>query len=284
MVIALYVMLTVVAVAVVLPLAYRVLKRPSTQRIVEYKASNLAILKSQLKELRLEKETGDLSERDYEQAHSELQRRVLDETEHLQSENWGEAVGARKLAVTLAVIVPVLSLGLYTYWGSPQMVEPELVANSMAAEQPVDVAEMVVRLEQRLQKNPDDPASWLMMARVHSYYERHDEAVGAYAKAMPVVDNDPVALAQYAEAILLSGKDELQGLPKSLVDRALYLDPGEPLALMLGGAIAYQEQEYDTTIFYWETLLSKYPADSPAAQQISEELKAVRALRHEARQ
>lgn len=284
MVIALYVMLTVVALLVVLPLAYRVFKRPSTESIVEYRESNLAILKSQLKELRLEKETGDLSESEYEQAHLELQRRVLEETQHLENESWGSTVGAKKLAITLVIAVPVLSLGLYAYWGSPLMVEPDTLTRQLAAEQPVNVEEMVARLEKRLQENPDDPASWLMMARVHTYYGRHDEAVQAYVKAMPVVDNDPTALAQYAEALLLAGKDDLQGLPKNLVNRALALNPEEPLALMLGGAIAYQAQQYDMTIFYWETLLSKYPADFEAAQQINEELKQVRVLRHESRQ
>lgn len=284
MVIALYGMLTVVALLVVLPLAYRVFKRPSTQSIVEYKESNLAILKSQLKELGLEKEAGEMSEQEYEQAHLELQRRVLDETENLDKEKWGSALGAKKLAIVLAIVVPALSLWLYSYWGLPLVVEPEVLANKMVADQPVNVEDMVARLEKRLQENSDDPASWLMMARVHTYYGRHDDAVEAYAKAMPVVDNDPVALAQYAEAVMLSGKNDQQGLSKSLVDRALYLNPEEPLALMLGGVIAYKAQQYDTTILYWETLLAKFPANSTDAQQISEQLKTVRALRHEARQ
>lgn len=274
MTIVFYIVAALLVLVCALYLMLSVKRKPALQRVVEHKQANLAILREQLKEIERDKQAGVLSAQDFEQAQMDLRQRVLEENEGLKTESVQQA-GAPKLAWTLMVSIPVAAIALYFYLGNPVMLDPAAVQQQANA-QPVDIEAMVARLEQRLKEKPDDPGAWLMMARSHRYYGRHQEAAEAYAKAMPVVDGDPTALAEYAESMLLAGVDTLDGLPGRLVKRSLDLYPEEPLGLMLAGAAALHKEQYPEAIDYWQRLLAQFPADSETAKVVNQGLQLAR--------
>lgn len=274
MTIVFYIVAALLVLLCAVYLMLSVKRKPAVQRVVEHKQANLAILREQLKEIERDKQAGVLSAQDFEQAQMDLRQRVLEENEGLKTESVQQA-GAPKLAWTLMVSIPVAAIALYFYLGSPAMLDPAAVQQQANA-QPVDIEAMVARLEQRLKENPDDPGAWLMMARSHRYYGRHQEATQAYAKAMAVVDGDPTALAEYAESMLLADVDTLDGLPGRLVKRSLELYPEEPLGLMLAGAAALHKEEYPAAIDYWQRLLAQFPPDSETAKVVNQGLQLAR--------
>ena len=255
-------------------LAKAVMRRPDTASVIEHRQANLAVLREQLKEIERDRQAGTLSQADYDLAQADLRHRTLEESRD-QDSRPAQQQGARRLGWVLLLSIPVATAALYVLLGNPAMLNP-VALEQAARDQPVDINAMVARLEKRLEENPDDPGAWLMMGRSHRYYGRHAEAVQAYAKAMPVVDGDPAALAEYAESLLMSGQDTLDGLPDRLVQRSLALNPQEPLGLMLAGAAALHREQYAAAIDYWERLLSQFPADSETAKVVNQGLQLAR--------
>ena len=111
-----------------------------------------------------------------------------------QPENRRKFLG-RKPHFYIAIIVPVLSLGLYPFLGSPGDVsagtgesrDGQLVRDSRSSGQagkPVpSVGSLVGGLQNRLQQEPDDADGWLLLARSYHYLGRDEEAITAYDRA-----------------------------------------------------------------------------------------------------
>jgi len=109
------------------------------------------------------------------------------------------------LAVTIAL--PLVAAGLYMKLGSPtvSMVgatttqsgrTTENESSSAASEKIGSVASMVEGLALRLEENPEDADSWLLLARSYKHLNRIEDATSAYEKATALgrVDADLAAL------------------------------------------------------------------------------------------
>jgi hypothetical protein len=113
--------------------------------------------------------------------------------------------------VAVAVAVPLLAAGLYLNLGSPDASHsgnpssrPENTTINRSAdtsdEKLGSVASMLDGLAKRLEDNPDDAGSWLLLARSYKHLDRMDEAVEAYEHAADLGQYD-------AELEALMGKD-----------------------------------------------------------------------------
>lgn len=229
---------------------------------IDRKAANLGIFRDQLAELEREKAEGSLAEADFEQARSELQRRLLEEVEPGDSETAAaSATPARKLAIILAILLPLLGLLGYGVLGNPRALDAEqrIARPQMTQEQ---IEGMVAKLAQRMEANPDDPKGWLMLGRSYKSMGRYEDAVKAYARAEKEIEKDPDLLASYAEAIAIANGKGLSGKPAQLVEKALKLDPQHGHSLFLAGAAAMERGDRKAGIAYWEALLPQVEPDS----------------------
>ena len=102
--------LTALALAWVLPPLLR-RRRPGVN--VERAESNVALLREQLADLDADLASGTLSAEKYAQARTELERRVLEESESDPSPGEASGVRGRRAAVTLTVLIPVAAALLY---------------------------------------------------------------------------------------------------------------------------------------------------------------------------
>jgi cytochrome c-type biogenesis protein CcmH len=272
---ALFAALLVLAVlAIIVPSQWRASR---AQRTLDRRAANLGIFRDQLAELDRDHRAGLLASADFDQAKSELQRRLLEEVDDPDS---GPAEppapmprGARRTALALLVVVPLAALAGYLLLGNPDALDPP---RRQARVSPQQIDEMLVKLETRLKTNPDDAKGWVMLARSYKALSRYAESAEAYRRAGKLVDNDPALLADYAEA-LAQVAGSLEGKPLELIARALKLDPGEPQSLFLAGAAASDRQDYAAVAEYWGRLQSQLDPASPDGQAISEAVDKARA-------
>jgi cytochrome c-type biogenesis protein CcmH len=137
---------------------------------------------------------------------------------------------------------------------------------------------MVERLAQRLQNRPDDAEGWAMLGRSYRVLGRNAEAAEAFARAGKVVAADPRLLVDYAESLALIHDGNLQGKPAELIARALELDPGNPLALMLSGAVAFQREDYRGAIAQWEKVQGRLEPGSEEARAVGDSIAKAREL------
>lgn len=264
-------LLVLAVLAIVLPSLWR---SPKVSRAVDRRAANLEIFRGQLAELERDRHEGLLADADFDQAKSELQRRLLDEVDGGQAEPPAPVRrGVSRTALALLVVIPLAAFAGYALLGNPDALDP---LRRQARVSPQQIEEMLVKLETRLKTNPDDAKGWVMLARSYKALGRYVESAEAYRRAGALVDSDPALLADYAEA-LAQVAGSLEGKPLELIARALKLDPDEPQSLFLAGAAAGERKDYAAVVEYWGRLLPLLDPASPDGQAIGEALDKARA-------
>ena len=231
------------------------------------KQANLAIYRDQLAELEREHAEGSLATDDFEQARTELQRRMLEEVSPQDEAIVSTTQRSRPTAMVLVFALPLLAVAGYALLGNPLALNPEkaVAQPQMTAE---DINAMVEKLAARMQENPDDTNGWLMLARSYKMLGRYDEAVAAFGKAEKAVAEDPEQLASYAETLAMASGKGLSGKALELVNQALKLNPQHAHALFLAGMAAMERGDRSAAIGYWETLLSQVEPGSELDQML----------------
>jgi cytochrome c-type biogenesis protein CcmH len=250
-------------------------RAPRASAAADAAATNAAVLKDQLAELERDHSAGTIASAEYEQAKLELKRRLLEDT--AVAEDASPALARRRpfAAVATAIALPITAAGLYLVLGAPAALDPEQTQPQLGRD---DVEAMVEKLAQRLQNQPDDAEGWAMLGRSYRVLGRNLEAAQAYARAERVVAADPRLLVDYAESLALAHGGSLQGKPAELVARALELDPGHPLALMLSGAVAFQREDYAGAIRQWEKVQTLLAPGTEEARAVGESIAKAREL------
>lgn len=140
-------------------------------------------------------------------------------------------------AVAVAVLVPVVALGLYKGLSKWNWQE---VAEQTARAQKMDDA--LRALESKLAENPDNLEGWLMLGRSYAALDRPVQAIDAYQHAYKLSNGQNVdALVGLGEALVLSNDAALMGRSGQLFDAALALAPNHPKALWYSGLISLQQ-------------------------------------------
>ncbi len=253
----------------------------------------LAVFRDRRREIDRERDAGRLTAAEAEQAHADLVRQLAEDlpeaTEAAASANAPGASSAASTAQAMpssspraawaaalfvAVLVPLVALGVYRQVGAPHLasVDPN------AAPGPVDAAQieaMIDRIEQRTREQPDDAEAWAMLAEARKMQGRHDEAVAAFAKAIERLPNDARLLTDYAESAALRAGGDFAGQPVELLERALAIDPNEPKAVALMGAAQYRLGNLPRARSYLQQLETFLAPGSEEATQIAGILKRI---------
>lgn len=266
--------MTVVAViCIVLPL----LRRRPGDGALGISETNLTILRDQQDELRRDLGSGTISRVQYASARVELERRALEEASAGTRGIGAEQRGGPGLAVALGLLIPVAALSMYLWIGEPAGLRSEAKSAGEPVS-PVEVEAMVAQLATRMEKNPDDPRGWVLLARSYYVMQRMPEAAAAYAKAAERITDDPDLYADYADALAMSQGRNLAGKPMELVSRALKINPSQPKALAMAGTEAFDRKDYPAAIAYWERLLPMLPPGSEMSKSIVEGIAEAREL------
>jgi cytochrome c-type biogenesis protein CcmH len=272
----------IVALMYVLPPALRAETSKSKDENARRNA-NIAIYRDQLAELEADLRNGIVSQEQYAQDRDDIERRLLEDTttETATKKPVALAAGARKHAYMMGIGLALVAVIFYLRVGTPDAITtaagtgglsvsiPGGPAGAPAERSQAQIEANVAALAKRLQANPSDAQGWTMLARSYSSMERFGDATGAYAKATELTPDNADLWAEYAMASAMAAGRKLEGKPAELIDRALKLDPNNLKALGLAGSAAYDAQNYQKAIDYWQRLLKQMPANPEATQIIT---------------
>ena len=262
-------LLSIVALAL---LGRPLLLRRGVGRAVSRQALNAAIYGDQLAELERDRASGSLAQNDFEQARSELQRRLLEDAQVADVEPRPARLPWQAL-VLLAVVLPSAAMVTYVWLGKPRAQQASVERDEGAAQ----IEQMVAGLAARLEQNPDDLKGWGMLARSYKVMRRFDEAERAFGRLGDALYSDPTLLAEYADLLAVRANGDLEGKPLQLVQQALKLDPKHVMSLSLAGTAAYNRGDWAATLRYWEPLAALLPPDAEEGQALATTLAEVRA-------
>jgi cytochrome c-type biogenesis protein CcmH len=179
------------------------------------------------------------------------------------------------VAGVLSIGLPAAALLLYLQVGNPMAAATQRLAAERSGSHEgdgADVERMVGGLAARLRAQPDDLEGWIVLARSYEYLKRYDDAVVAYQKAMALAPDEPLLLADYADALASARDGDLEGAARAALDAALAIDPDHPKSLALAGMAAFKRGDLALARQRWERVLALLPPDSEAAQRIGADL------------
>ncbi|HVN34022.1 MAG TPA: c-type cytochrome biogenesis protein CcmI [Casimicrobiaceae bacterium] len=249
---------------------------------VAREASNVEILRDQLAELDADLASGTMPRERYEEARRELEQRVLEDSKAAAAAGAPSTQSAAWTAAILAGTVPVAALVLYVVLGNLDAFAPAAarVAKEAGGEHEVtreQIDAMAANLAAKLEREPDNPEGWAMLARTYYALNRYSDAVPAFERATTLIPNDAKLLADYADAVG-AAEGGLNGKAEALIARALAADPTHWKALALAGTAAFEHKEYAKAAEYWEKTKANVPPDSPIAQSIDSSIAEARQL------
>ena len=221
---------------------------------------NLGLARERLQEWQTALDEEAISEAEFDNLRSELEDTLLLE---LGSEAPIENKQKPRtyLAIALALLIPMVVIGLYLQLGTPAALLPENRVDLSPAEKdtalessalPVDV--MLAQLQDRLAENPDDEYGWSILANAMMSLQRYPEAIQAYEAWLQLVGNRSDVLVRYADALAMAAGGDFSGRPTGLLEEALATDPFEPQGLWLSGIAARERGDFKQTLTYWYRL------------------------------
>jgi cytochrome c-type biogenesis protein CcmH len=122
---------------------------------------------------------------------------------------------------------------------------------------------LVVQVEQHLEKNPTDGRGWNVLAPVLVRLGRFDDAVRAYRNSLTYNGESSERRADLGEAIAAAAGGVVTAEAKTEFERAHGLNADDPKANYFLGLAAEQDGRKDDAANIWRSLLAKAPADAP---------------------
>lgn len=236
-------------------------------------AANLEILRDQAAELEADLRNGLLTQEAYEQGKRELQARLVEEVKTSDQAVKLAHNPAKKLAVVLAVLLPLFAVPLYLTIGNTKALLPQeelAIADGFGV---IRSEAALQELEKKMERLPENPDGWLLLARSYSEMQRFPDAVRAYGKLVKLVPNEAQLWSDYADVTAMLNGQSLLGEPTKYLNKALALDANNTSALALSGSAAMERGDYAAAVTHWQKLIDLLPQDYPNIEMLHEGLK-----------
>lgn len=237
-------------------------------------AFDAAVYRDQLGEIDADRARGLIGESEAEAARIEIARRLLqaDGKEHAAAPEQTRARPARAATIVVATLVPLSALGLYLLYGSPRLPDQPLEARLEDPANSQNLGALIARVEARLRQHPEEGEGWDVIAPVYLGAQRYQDAADAYGEAIRLLGPTAKRLSGQGQALVLANNGVVSDEAKSVLMRAIGLDPTliEPRILL---AIAKeQDGDFKGAIADWRGLLDKAPADAPWRQMVEQRI------------
>lgn len=241
--------------------------------------ANLSVLRSQLTQLDADFEAGAIDNDQLALAKGEIERRALEE-ESAPVSSVAPAKSTRT-AWILGLAIPLLALGIYSFLGNIQALDPaNLQAKAQTDPTPEQIEAMVSAFAARLEAVPasevPDPKAWEMLARSYAAMQKFPDANKAYKRAVELNPGNAQLLADNADVLAMMQGQSMVGEPTRLFERALVLDPNNVKALALAGSAAFEGKDFAKAILFWSKAQGLAPPGSDFAKGLASSVEEAR--------
>lgn len=199
----------------------------------------------------------------------ELDRQLVAESSGDSATTSSSAKRGYILAVLISI--PLLAITLYEYFGYRQdlqlrELQSEILSEGFSDERWQRYQDIVDVI---LERRPDSGEHLVMMATLFRQQSDFAGALPYYQRLARLFPKDPNVLAQLAQARYLVGDRQVDQETRSLLERALAINPTQGTALGVLGIDSFANKQYVDAISYWQKLLVQLPAGSAEIGVIS---------------
>lgn len=171
------------------------------------------------------------------------------------------------VAVAIAVLVPLASVGTYLLVGKPATL------GGVAPPKEMTIEQGIAALRDQVKVHPDDVSSWLLLAQTYAMLKQPGDARAAYDGALQADPRNTVAMIGWAESDSLLRDDHLiKGRARELLESALAIEPASQRALWLLGISDFQQGRYAEASDTWKKLQPLLDPDSNVARAVARQI------------
>lgn len=228
------------------------------------RGNEVAVYKDQLAEIERDFAAGMIAAPEAEAARVEIGRRLLAAAGSEPALAPKSNLKWRRVAAVLALVgLPLVAIGIYMPLGSPRLQDFPLAQRERGSGSGMALENLVVQVQQHLEKNPTDGRGWNVLAPVLARLGRFDDAVRAYRNSLTYNGESSERRADLGEAISAAAGGVVTAEAKTEFERAHGLNADDPKANYFLGLAAEQDGRKDDAATIWRALLAKAPADAP---------------------
>jgi cytochrome c-type biogenesis protein CcmH len=235
--------------------------------------SDAAIYRDQLKELERERAAGEIGMAEAEAAKAEIARRLLAAASQAQPAVAAPPQPPRRVALGLAVLLPVAALAIYMVEGTPGLPSQPFASRDPGERQAVQSANAEAQaLEQRLAASPQDRAGWIELGQRWGQLGESAKAADAYGRAIGLGNADAELTGRYGEALVGANGGTVTETARAAFEQVLTQRPADVRAryfLALGNAQAGDDK---AALELWQALARESPADAPWLPSVRQHL------------
>lgn len=260
---------------IVYPLIY---KKPHCDEELLRDELNKALYRDRLAELDIENNEGIVENK--EAVISDLKSSLLDDV-ILDKTSAKKEIQPKTIVLLSLALVVVFSYAMYDFFGSSSKIVQwhqaqnnlpalsnkmlEVGQNSMTED---EIADLMLGLRTRLHYQPDDKTGWLLLGRLALVNRNLTVATGAMTKAYELDPNDGDIRLGYAQALMLSEKEDEQAHARQILVRLLKSGYVDSRIFSLLGFDAYQRKDFKAAALYWQTMLKVLAPNDPKREML----------------
>lgn len=175
-------------------------------------------------------------------------------------------------ALSIAALVPLLSLGVYLSLGNPQQPDAPLAPRLTGVLEDLPPGAVMAKLEQRLRAAPNDATGWLLMARLRMTIEDYPKAADAWQRLLDIESDNVEAMVGLAQALIEQDGGVVSPVAVGLLDMALARAP-ENFAARFWRAEAHDQLgEVEEARILWRQIRQGLPDNLPLAKMLDRRL------------
>lgn len=243
---------------------------------VDREQENISMFEYRLAELQLELDQRLLTVQSFNELKFELEKNLLSDAVEVTPKNIQHARLKKSHIITvvlLSISVPLISFGFYAKYGHMEdllWAQASASAAQLPAGQTPTPEQAIALLEGQLKRDPSNAQGWYMLAGVYMSTNQFSKGAKAFAQVLDTLPIEsvqyPNVLGQYAQAMFfVEGK--VSEKVREQVNKALAIDENEVVSLGLLGIEAFETEQYQVAINYWQkSLLSAEPNAAQALQ------------------
>ena len=244
-------------VFVLYPLIFPNKKRVTISRV----EMNKTLYRGKVEDLQADLDKNLLDQEEYDQAVVDLKQTLLQDA--AQEESSETRTGSNAIiALLVMVALPVIALLMYhsvSTGGFTNEISPQAQAVNNQVQ---SIESSIASLEAKLKDKPDSVEGWRMLGQSYFVIKKYHEARQAYLKALKLVNqSDPELLVLTAEASAFANGEKFADYEKTLLNKALSINPKDERGLWYSGYAYYTNSDFPKAVEYWTTLLSLVPGD-----------------------
>ena len=202
-------------------------------------ANDLAVYRDQLEEVRRDRATQSIGEKEAAAAEVEISRRLIAaaDTMHISTIAPSGAMTWRRriVAATVLALLPIGAAGTYLALGSPSLPDQPLGSRVTASRGTQSIDSLIAQVEEHLRKTPDDGRGWELIAPVYMRLGRFKDAVAARRNALRLNGANAEREAALGEALVFAANGVVTEEAKTAFDRALGSDAAQVQARYSSG-------------------------------------------------